>query len=175
MSDSDWYFNFMIDQAKCEAESSRISGKLLERGYIHTSPLNAHCFRVPLAGSYQLSISVPADANSGSAVPLVAETALVRHGSLVYVGKWGYDDVCRFCGTNSASDDSVINELCSEIDRLKVLVTPSNQDDEDDDDDDDNDDENDEEDEADEADEAVVAQGAEQVQMVSISNQEQDG
>ena len=135
---------------------------MLERGYIHTQPANEYYFRIELAGSYQLSISVPFDANSGSAIPRVAETAIVRHGGLVDVRKLGYYNVRRlFCGTDSASDNSIIDKLCSEINRINILVSPSNQEDDDV-----------RAGNKAQADEVVVTQVAEQLR---IGNQEQDG
>lgn len=152
----------MHDNAICNNQALQISLKMLERGYIHTPPENEYYFSIELAGSYLLSISVPFDANSGSAIPRVAETAIVRDGGLVNVRKLGYYNVRRlFCGTDSASDDSVIDKLCSEINRINILVSPSNQEDDD----------VRAGNEA-QADDVVVAQVAEQVRS---GNQEQDG
>ena len=152
----------MNDNAMCNNQALQISLKMLERGYIHTLHANESYFSIELAGSYQLSISVPFDANSGSAIPRVAETAIVRDGGLADVRKLGYYNVRRlFCGTDSASDDSVIDKLCSEINRINILVSPSNQEDDD----------VRASNEA-QADEVVVAQV---VEHVRIGNQELDG
>ena len=85
---------------------------------------DAFAFRVPIAVGWQLSVSVPPDANVDNP-PTYVETALIgRKGRIVYNDRLGYNDVRGFCADapEPVWSCNYVDMITSEINRLQKAL-----------------------------------------------------
>ena len=77
-------------------------------------------FCVNLAEGFKISVNVPADIR-----PKVVDVALF-HNSARVENQFGYDDNNKFfSGEDDVYEPSVVEALCNEIQRVKILLDPN--------------------------------------------------